>query len=198
MGCSSWFVYGKPWPCRDDPNHGVLYSFHWTRSGKYRTTIQRSLSAIRLLMSTCRIRACFASNNDSQHMLPKIGWIDVRKTWGCSIDIAFFCRFPYNGLLSHWASVYSSIHWLTGHCFLLEMVLLLEGLWQSAFLAHWPHDRLTASTHTSDSAGTASWMSGCGFEVFAWFLYAGSFNTWNGTWQCVKTLYPCSSHQNSW
>ena len=54
------------------------------------------------------------------------------------------------------------------------MVLLLEGLWQSALLAQWPLDRFTASTQTSDSAGTASWMSGCGFEVFAWFLYAGS------------------------
>ena len=45
----------------------TIYTIH----GSY--GIQRSLSAIGLLMSTCRIRACFASNNDSPKMLPKIG-----------------------------------------------------------------------------------------------------------------------------
>ena len=25
-----------------------------------------------------------------------------------------------------------------------------------------------------------------------------SWHDWDAIWQCVKTLYPCSSHQNSW
>ena len=65
--------------------------------------------------------------------------------------------------------------------------LFFLTLWRSI---HWPPKKVTTM------------VSSCFLHrntpTLSWFPHLSTINGPQIIWQCVKTLYPCSSHQNSW
>ena len=77
-----------------------------------------------------------------------------------------------------------SVWWIQMRCMILcaEMILGIVVLHPCPFF--WP---VSANISIDSMALGQKKRGATGIDVFPFFI-----------WQCVKTLYPCSSHQNSW